>query len=737
MVACVLASAATDRAVLLLSSNGASVGLQQRLTAARDAVARGQLVLVSTNAEAAAIAQSLNVAWYRPGGHLRPAGTAIDTAAAVAMQWRAASRFLRLGCTVVVSTSRVTWRNSPFPHLARDVDVEAAQLQSSGSSASRGSVVGVHDPPMGWSAYGQTMTCPLLDPAVVGLQPTAAAAELADQLAARIENGGSRSLLGSSRSSLAGLLTMLVHQPAHDGDSRSGVTMRVLRSRCFTSAPSVWPHMQDAVSSASPADSVAAEEDVLGGAVSSAAAYGPGSNAILSSADSREARSIVLAHGCKALPREPGSAVPRPLNDLLKASDTFPHPPACALDENMRELCALLRVAAIEREVLACVSNKNIFSMLGTYLVGVARANITNAVVVALDDPTAAFAKSKGAHTYVRKLVARGGSTDNHATSGLKFQVIYEFLSAGCSVLLSDVDVLWLQNPFTLPSLYRDSDVEGMTDGWDDPTAYGYQWTTGGSQHLRLSARNSGLFYARATVETRRMMARLKGRMQREAVWDQTAYNEEMWWATLPGEPAFGVSARVMNYYCHLNSKVVFRYMREDTEMMRSHRPVSIHVNYHPEKLPRMEDAFEFYHGIGPDLGNGVGQPTKRSKAGGLYAWHWGVGLKAGKACRDAQRTRGGGSSELAQRIQQAGGTAKWSGIRGLRFHDGGALETPWGSGTWGVLRGCGAACGASPDQLFADFIGQQHVVTLSKDGWPKLNSMRCADFENVTVTIG
>jgi hypothetical protein len=32
-------------------------------------------------------------------------------------------------------------------------------------------------------------------------------------------------------------------------------------------------------------------------------------------------------------------------------------------------------------------------------------------------------------------------------------------------VLLSDVDVLWMQNPFTLPALYRDADVEGMTDG--------------------------------------------------------------------------------------------------------------------------------------------------------------------------------------------------------------------------------------------------------------------------------
>ena len=39
-------------------------------------------------------------------------------------------------------------------------------------------------------------------------------------------------------------------------------------------------------------------------------------------------------------------------------------------------------------------------------------------------------------------------------------------------------------------------------------------------------------------------------------------------------------------------------------------------------------------------------------------------------------------------------------------------------------------------DTLFADFIGQQHRVALHPDGWPKLLSTRCADFENVTVTV-
>ena len=50
---------------------------------------------------------------------------------------------------------------------------------------------------------------------------------------------------------------------------------------------------------------------------------------------------------------------------------------------------------------------------------------------------------------------------------------------------------------------------------------------------MRLSARNSGLFFIAATEEVLRMMSRLKRRMETEGVWDQTAYNEEMWCSTL------------------------------------------------------------------------------------------------------------------------------------------------------------------------------------------------------------
>ena len=53
----------------------------------------------------------------------------------------------------------------------------------------------------------------------------------------------------------------------------------------------------------------------------------------------------------------------------------------------------------------------------------------------------------------------------------MKFQLIREFLVLNVSVLLSDVDILTLKNPFE--HLYRDEDVEALSDGFDKPTAYG------------------------------------------------------------------------------------------------------------------------------------------------------------------------------------------------------------------------------------------------------------------------
>lgn len=68
--------------------------------------------------------------------------------------------------------------------------------------------------------------------------------------------------------------------------------------------------------------------------------------------------------------------------------------------------------------------------------------------------------------------------------------------------------------------------------------------------------------------------------------WDQTAYNEEQFYPAHGQHGAVGVSSRVMNYLCHLNSKTFFRFMREDAELL----------NVPPPPSPcacRSSDAFE------------------------------------------------------------------------------------------------------------------------------------------------
>eukprot|EP00965_Chrysotila_dentata_P066616 2206283-Pleurochrysis_carterae.AAC.4 len=124
---------------------------------------------------------------------------------------------------------------------------------------------------------------------------------------------------------------------------------------------------------------------------------------------------------------------------------------------------------------MAAVSNGNILHMLGQFVDIVESIGIANVMVVALDDRTAQFLSKRRTPHYLRPLRSRSGSTDNHATSGLKFSILAELLSVGVSVLLSDVDVVFTQNPF--PALYADADVEGMSDGWDELSAYGHTHT--------------------------------------------------------------------------------------------------------------------------------------------------------------------------------------------------------------------------------------------------------------------
>ena len=93
-----------------------------------------------------------------------------------------------------------------------------------------------------------------------------------------------------------------------------------------------------------------------------------------------------------------------------------------------------------------------------------------------------------------------------------------------------------------------------MSDGWDTPTTYGYDYGSGAYQ----SSRNSGMFFLQATNEAVGMMRRLAYRMG-QGTWDQTRTTRSSSTPSAGGKTASGVSSRVMPYFCNLNSKTFFR----------------------------------------------------------------------------------------------------------------------------------------------------------------------------------
>ena len=275
-------------------------------------------------------------------------------------------------------------------------------------------------------------------------------------------------------------------------------------------------------------------------------------------------------------------------------------------DESVNpRLGKILEKVAVQKELIVALANSNVKDMLEVWFTNIKRVGITNYLVVALDEEIARFCKSKDVPVYKRDpdegidSVARNGG--NHAVSGLKFRILREFLQLGYSVLLSDVDIVYLQNPFHY--LYRDSDVESMTDGHDNMTAYGYNdvfdepamgWARF-AHTMRIWVYNSGFFYIRPTIPSIELLDRVAGRLSREPrSWDQAVFNEELFYPSHPGYDGLHAARRTMDFYLFMNSKVLFKSVRKDDNLSKF-KPVIVHVNYHPDKLPRMKAVVEFY----------------------------------------------------------------------------------------------------------------------------------------------
>ncbi|KAL8489229.1 hypothetical protein ACS0TY_025217 [Phlomoides rotata] len=243
--------------------------------------------------------------------------------------------------------------------------------------------------------------------------------------------------------------------------------------------------------------------------------------------------------------------------------------------------------------------------MLEIWFNTIKTVGISNYLVVALDAATIQLCKSNNVPFYKRDpdegFDSAGTSRVGSVVSALKFQVLREFLQMGYNVLLSDTDVIFLQNPFD--HLYRDSDVESMSDGHDTWSAYGYnhvyddpemKW----SRYVyttRIWAFNSGFFYIRATRPAIELLDRVTQSLRRTpSAWDQAVYNEELFFPSHPHYVGLTAVKRAMDVYLFMNSNLLFKTVRKDPDL-RKRKPVVLHINYHLDKLPRMKAAVEFY----------------------------------------------------------------------------------------------------------------------------------------------
>ncbi|KAL8485326.1 hypothetical protein ACS0TY_027574 [Phlomoides rotata] len=266
----------------------------------------------------------------------------------------------------------------------------------------------------------------------------------------------------------------------------------------------------------------------------------------------------------------------------------------------------MLSRIAINKELIVALANSNVQPLLQIWFTTIKRLGISNYLVVALDNSTVQFCKANDVPFYTKdpdeEIDSAGKSPIGPVVSALKFKILREFLEMGYNVLLSDTDVIFLQNPFD--HLYRDSDIESMSDGHDTWSAHGcnndFDDPEFGPccQHVyttRIWSFNSGFFYIRATVPGIELLDRVTESLRRRpGAWDQALYNEELFFPSHPGYVGLTAAKRVMDIHLFLNSKTLFKTVRKDPDL-RKKKPVVVHINYHRDKLPRIKAAIEFY----------------------------------------------------------------------------------------------------------------------------------------------
>ena len=145
-------------------------------------------------------------------GFALPAGPS-QGASDAAFKYAAAAAVLRTGCSVLLAEASVKLRDTPFPYLHRQTDVEG--VSTGGGRLTFGGVVSVDDRQMGWSRYAQSLAIAAMTPHLVYLAATPEAVALVEVMRHRM--AGPWSTPASEHAAERYALTEEVFAPAHDG----------------------------------------------------------------------------------------------------------------------------------------------------------------------------------------------------------------------------------------------------------------------------------------------------------------------------------------------------------------------------------------------------------------------------------------------------------------------------------------------------------------------------------------
>jgi hypothetical protein len=300
-----------------------------------------------------------------------------------------------------------------------------------------------------------------------------------------------------------------------------------------------------------------------------------------------EARPEALASASKAATSDCYCRAPLPA--LSAASEASP-------------LVDLARRVALGGKVLLAVSTfGSVREQLEAFAASVTRLSITNFILVALDDEAMAACPVPG-HCVRQNGIEQPRGSIRERLSAKKFGFIAELIAANISVLLSDTDIVLFDNPFChLGSAAERSDVEGMTDGWSPATALGWHEMVDDPPlpapwQFRIVFMNSGFFFVRASTATLSVFRNISARLAVEDVWDQAAYNDELWFPRTTGTEARGTGPAahgghqlriaVLDWKLFANSKVALALGALDAPIALC--PVIVHINYHGDKPRNM-----------------------------------------------------------------------------------------------------------------------------------------------------